>query len=123
MSIISYKHEDRQWDARVNVQTDDYANDVLNAIKSEHEKGKFKYILVGGYEIGTRSHQDDYGIRHFHIAAVFHNRSSKAAILKNWNIKEGNGYYLVPRNRDLPYAGWRDHHTKEFSKVCPPCLL
>jgi hypothetical protein len=27
------------------------------------------------------------------------------------------GYYLVPRNRDLPYAGWRDHHTKEHSKI------
>nr|UQB76433.1 nonstructural protein [Flumine parvovirus 11] len=24
---------------------------------------------------------------------------------------------MVPRNRDLPYAGWRAHHTKEFSKV------
>ena len=74
---ISYKHEDRQWDARINCQTDEYANDVLNAIQEENTKGKFKYILIGGYEIGTRSHQDDYGIRHVHIAAIFHNRCSK----------------------------------------------
>ena len=35
------------------------------------------------------------------------------------------GYYLVPRNRALPYSGWRAHHTKEFSKVDPtkPILL
>lgn len=32
-------------------------------------------------------------------------------------IIEGNGYYLVPRNRELPYSGWRKHHVKEFSKV------
>ena len=25
----------------------------------------------------------------------------------------------MPRNRDLPYSGWRDHHIKEFSKVDP----
>lgn len=114
---VCYKHEDRQWDARINMQTDEYANEVISAIKSEHEKGKFKYILIGGYEIGTRSTQDDYGVRHVHIAAMFNNRCSKASIIKNWAIKEGNGYYLVPRNRDLPYGGWRDHHTKEFSKI------
>ena len=27
------------------------------------------------------------------------------------------GYYLVPRNRALPLSGWRDHHTKQFSKI------
>jgi hypothetical protein len=32
---------------------------------------------------------------------------------------EGHGYYLVPRNRQLPYSGWRDHHIKPFSKIDP----
>jgi hypothetical protein len=36
---------------------------------------------------------------------------------------QGNGYYLVPRNRDLPYAGWRAHHTKEYSKVDQASLV
>lgn len=90
----------------------------------EHANGKFKYILIGGPEIGTRPNQGDYQIRHVHIAAIFHNRCSKSSIIKNWGIKEGNGYYLVPRNRTLPYAGWRDHHTKLFSKVKPDeCVL
>jgi hypothetical protein len=44
---------------------------------------------------------------------------SKGALLKNLNIVQGNGYYLVPRNRELPYQGWRDHHAKEFTKVDP----
>lgn len=110
-------HEDRQWDARINVQTDEYLEDVVQAIKDEDSKGKFKYILIGGLEVGTKPTQDDYQVRHVHIAAIFHNRASKSSILTNWHIKQGNGYYLVPRNRDLPYQGWRAHHIKEFSKV------
>jgi hypothetical protein len=109
--------QDRQWDCRINVQTDSYLQDVINAIKGEWDAGKFRYILIGGLEIGTRPYQDDYQVRHVHIAAIFHNRVSKSSIIKNWNIKTGNGYYLVPRNRDLPYSGWKSHHIKEFSKV------
>jgi hypothetical protein len=26
---------------------------------------------------------------------------------------------MVPRNRELPYSGWKQHHTKEFSKINP----
>ena len=51
------------------------------------------------------------------MGAIFHNPISKGAILKHWNINEAQGYYLAPRNKELPYAGWRSHHTKEFSKV------
>jgi hypothetical protein len=114
---VPYHHEDRQWDGRFNVQQDEDLARLLDAIKGEYERGKLKYILVGGVEIGTRSYQDDYQIKHVHVAAIFNNRTSKRSILKNWDIKEGNGYYLVPRNRDLPYSGWKTHHTKEFSKV------
>lgn len=115
---VSYKHEDRQWDVRINVQTDDYLTGLTERIMDEHHgRGMFKYILIGGVEIGTKPTQDDYQVRHVHIAVIFNNRSSKAAIIKNWGIVEGNGYYLVPRNRELPYAGWRAHHTKEHTKV------
>lgn len=114
---VAFTTEDRQWDARFNVQDDADLTRLLDAITSEWERGKFKYILVGGVEVGTRPYQDDYQIKHVHVAAIFHNRVSKRSILKNWNIKEGNGYYLVPRNRDLPYSGWKSHHIKEFSKI------
>jgi hypothetical protein len=114
---VPFHHEDRQWDARFNVQDDTSLNEILKGIKEDNDKGKLKYILVGGIEIGTRPYQDDYQIKHVHVAAIFHNRVSKRAILKNWNVKEGNGYYLVPRNRDLPYSGWKNHHIKSFSKI------
>lgn len=114
---VTFQTQDRQWDGRFNVQSDPDLTRLLDSLKREWDNGKFRYILCGGVEVGTRPFQDDYQIKHVHIAAIFHNRVSKSSILKNWDIKTGNGYYLVPRNRDLPYAGWKDHHTKEFSKV------
>ena len=79
---------------------------------------------MGGLELGTRPTHDDYQVRHVHVASIFRNRVSKASIIKNWGIKEGNGYYLVPRNRDLPFSGWRAHHVKEFSKIdTSRCIL
>lgn len=114
---VPFHHEDRQWDARFNVQDGKSLEELTKGIKEDWEKGKLKYILIGGEEIGTRPYQDDYQIKHVHVAAIFHNRVSKRAILKNWNVREGNGYYLVPRNRDLPYSGWKNHHVKDFSKI------
>jgi len=114
---VQYTTQDRQWDARFNVQTDDDLQRLLAAGKREFDAGRLRYLLVGGVEIGTRPYQDDYQVKHVHLCLIYHNRVSKSSILKNLDIKVGNGYYLVPRNRDLPYSGWRDHHTKEFSKV------
>lgn len=117
ITFVSHSTEDRQWDARFNVQRDEDLEALVGAIKRHFESGVLRYVLVGGPEIGTRPFQDDYQIRHVHVAAIFINRISKRSILQHWNIKTGNGYYLVPRNRTLPVSGWRNHHIKEFSKV------
>ena len=114
---VPYHTQDRQWDGRFNVQDPADLDRLLAALRSEWDAGKFSYILVGGLELGTRPTHDDYQVRHVHVASIFRNRVSKASIIKNWGIKEGNGYYLVPRNRDLPFSGWRAHHVKEFSKI------
>lgn len=115
---VPYTTEDRQWDIRINVQCDDYLQQLVeNIMMEDKDKNKFKYILIGGLEIGTRPQHSDYQVRHIHVAVIFHNRASKSSIINNWGIKEGNGYYMVPRNREQPYSGWRDHHIKEFSKV------
>ena len=122
--FAAFSTEDRQWDARFNVQTEEDLTNLVDAVKREFNSGKLKYALVGGVEIGTKEYQDDFGIRHVHCAFIYFNRVSKRSILKNLAIKQGNGYYLVPRNRSLPYSGWRNHHTKEFSKVNPQeCIL
>lgn len=115
--FVPFQQEDRQWDARFNVQLEEDLDSLLAAGKREWATGKLKYLLIGGVEIGTKEYQDDFGVRHVHVALLYNNRVSKRSILKNFAIKQGNGYYLVPRNRSLPYAGWRNHHTKAFSKV------
>lgn len=116
---VPHSHEDRQWDIRINVQDPEYLALIVENVMLEYVSNKFKYVLIGGVEIGTRPNNTDYQIRHVHAAVIFNNRASKASILKNWGIKEGNGYYMVPRNRELPYSGWKEHHIKEFSKVNP----
>lgn len=118
-SKVPYHHMDREWDCRFNVPTPEDLATLLSAVKAETAKGRLSYALVSGVEIGTRPFQDDYLIRHVHVGLKFINRVSKSSILSNLQIKQGNGYYLVPRNRSLPYAGWRKHHLKAESKVDP----
>lgn len=120
---VSFSTQDRQWDCRFNVQLDSDLDELLAAITTDFDTGRIKYVLVGGLEIGTRPQHDDYQIRHVHVAVVFDSVHSKRNILTTWNIKQGNGYYLMPRNRDLPYSGWRAHHIKEFSKIDPTRLI
>lgn len=108
---------DRQWDLRVNVPTSDDLERLETAVRAEIDAGKFRYVLIGGVERGDNMYHDDFEIKHVHVALIYINRVTKASIIKNLNIKTGLGYYLVPRNRQLPYAGWKDHHTKIKTKV------
>lgn len=122
-NFVPFHTLDRQWDARFNVPGEDDLKSLLEAIRTEEAAGKFRYALVGGVEIGDRPYADDFGIKHVHVALIYVNRVSKASILKNLKVKQGLGYYLVPRNRTLPFAGWRKHHTKEKTKVNGTTLL
>ncbi len=114
---ISYQTMDRQWDLRLNVPTDDYLQQITENIMMMTTENKLSYCLIGGLEIGTKPNHSDYQIRHVHIALIFYNRKSKSSIMKMLGMIQGHSYYMVPRNRELPYSGWRDHHIKEFSKV------
>lgn len=114
---------DRQWDLRVNVPTDDDLDRLVTAVKSEIAAGKFRYVLIGGRERGDNMYHDDFEIQHVHVALIYNNRVTKASIIKNLNIKVGLGYYLVPRNRNLPYKGWKEHHTKVKTKVSPTLTI
>jgi len=122
--FVSFQTEDRQWDARFNVQLEADLEQLLAAAEREWNTGKLKYIFISGVEVGTKEFQDDFNIRHVHLCLLYVNRVSKKSILKNLDVKQGNGYYLVPRNRSLPYSGWRNHHAKEFTKEDPTkCVL
>lgn len=114
---IPFHTTNRQWDARFNVQADGDLENLVAAVQKEWDAGKYRYALIGGVEIGDKPYQTDYQIRHVHCAFVYINNVTKASILKNLNIKQGNGYYLVPRNRNLPFSGWKQHHTKRATKI------
>ena len=122
-TIVPFHAVDREWDMRVNVPTDQDLNNLRQAVEEQVRDSKFRYVLISGVEVGTRPYQDDYLIRHVHLALIYNNRVSKSSILKNLNIKQGHGYYLVPRNRAYPYSGWKKHHTKKETKVDENNLL
>ena len=111
-NFVPMHHVDREWDARFNVPTDHDLQELQRNIEEMVRDSKIRYVLIGGVEIGNRPFQDDFKIRHVHVAFIFVNRVSKSAILKNTGFKQGNGYYLVPRNRAYPYSGWKKHHSR-----------
>lgn len=112
-----FNYQDRQWDARFNLPTQEDVDSLCERANQLFADGKLRYLLIGGLEIGANPKQDDFGIRHCHVALYFHNPIAKTTILKHLGIKQGYGYYLVSRNRDLPFSGWRSHHTKAETKV------
>lgn len=79
---VPFTHQDRQWDGRFNVPTNEDLEQLTTGLRGDYDAGRLKYILLSGVEIGTRPQQDDYKIRHVHVAAVFCNRVSKSSILK-----------------------------------------
>lgn len=112
-----YTTKDRQWDARFLSLDEHSDNAIVAAAKQLAEQGRFRYVLVGGPEVGTNPRQDDYCQRHVHLALYYENPVTRKTILGHFGISKH--YYLCPRNRSLPFSGWRDHHTKVLTKVDP----
>jgi len=114
---------DRQWDIRLNILDQDYLNQLVVNVTEHFQAGGVKYVLIGGIEIGTKPDHTDYQVEHVHIALILAERMTAQAILKRWKVNQALGWYMMPRNRDLPYDGWKSHHTKEFSKKDPTQTL
>lgn len=115
---------DRQYDIRLNIKSEEYLYEtIVPAITDHFASGRIKYVLVSGIEIGTRPTHTDYQVEHVHIALILHDRMTVQALLKRWMVDMALSYYIVPRNRDLPYDGWRKHHIKEYSKKDPTKLI
>ena len=117
------KDLDRQWDCRFNVPDEEYLAAIIFNIQEHYNTGKIRYVLVSGIEIGTKPQHTDYQVEHVHVALVLHDRMSSLAIMKKWGINLSYGYYMKPRNRSLPYQGWKEHHVKTFSKKDPDCTV
>lgn len=112
-----FRVSDRQWDIRVNIPNEEYLTSLITKIREDIEQARIQYVLIGGIEIGTKPAHSDYGHEHVHIAVIFVNKISGKALSGNWNLGNGVNYYIRPRDRSLPYTGWRNHHIKELTKV------
>lgn len=115
----SYIHAgcNNQWDARFNFPTRLHTDGFVANIKLLAQSGWFSYCLVGGVEVGRNPLYNSYGNRHVHCAFIFHTRIAGSTIMSKLGINKNRGYYLVPRDRKLSLAGWRDHHVKDDTKV------
>lgn len=109
----------REWDLRVNVDTDDQLDILLCNIKAKLHL--LSYVLVGGLEIGTNPHTTDYQHRHTHIIIILKDRKTGNSVVKNFELSTFGQYYIKKRigTEKLTYGGWYAHHTKELSKVNP----
>ena len=109
----------REWDVRVNVDTNDELDLLMTNIRSKLHI--FSYVLVGGLEIGTNKNTSDYQHRHTHLIIILKDRKSGNSVVKNLDLSSFGQYYIKKRvgSEKLTYGGWYAHHTKDLTKIDP----
>lgn len=133
-SGTDWSEQDRQWDIRVNLTgrgedmgTIEDARIELAAIV-EKWKGweKIKYCFIGGMELGANPSQEDFERLHVHAALILHTPNTRRAVVAGLGLSklltgdhagEPRSYYLAKRNPFASFTGWRNHHSKEQTKV------
>lgn len=131
---INWSEQDRQWDIRVNllpgseIGAIEDARAELEALLEIWKKWeKIKYCFVGGIEVGDNPSQDDFERFHVHVALILHTPNTRRAVVHSLRLSramvgtragEPRSYYLSKRNPFASFTGWRNHHSKETTKVC-----
>lgn len=131
---INWSEQDRQWDIRVNLLPGSEIGAVEDA-RAELEAlleiwkrwDKIKYCFVGGIEVGDNPSQDDFERFHVHVALILHTPNTRRAVVHSLRLSralvgsragEPRSYYCAKRNPFASFTGWRNHHSKEKTKVC-----
>lgn len=131
---INWSEQDRQWDIRVNLlpgaeigSLEDAREELEALLKIWKTWEKIKYCFVGGIEVGDNPSQDDFERFHVHIALILHTPNTRRAVVHSLRLSralvgpragEPRSYYLSKRNPFASFTGWRNHHSKEKTKVC-----
>lgn len=131
---IDWSEQDRQWDIRVNLLPGseigalEDARAELEALLTIWKKWeKIKYLFVGGIEVGENPSQDDFERFHVHVALILHTPNTRRAVVHSLRLSralvgpragEPRSYYISKRNPFASFTGWRNHHSKEKTKVC-----
>lgn len=123
----NWGEQDRQWDLRVNLGPGDC---TLEEAERELEhflervKGweNIRYVLIGGIEIGDNPSQTDFKRHHVHGALILRSPTTRRSVVHNlalsvYRNRTERSYYLARRNPFASFTGWRNHHTKERTKV------
>lgn len=130
---INWSEQDRQWDIRVNLlpgaeigSIEDAREELEALLKIWKTWDKIKYCFVGGIEVGDNPSQDDFERFHVHIALILHTPNTRRAVVHSLRLSralvgpragEPRSYYLSKRNPFASFTGWRNHHSKEKTKV------
>ena len=130
---VNWSEQDRQWDIRVNLlpgseigKIED-AREELEALLAVWKKWeKIKYCFVGGMEVGDNPSQDDFERFHVHVALILHTPNTRRAVVHSLRLSralvgtragEPRSYYCAKRNPFASFTGWRNHHSKEKTKI------
>lgn len=130
---INWSEQDRQWDVRVNLlpgaeigSIEDAREELEALLKIWKTWDKIKYCFVGGIEVGDNPSQDDFERFHVHIALILHTPNTRRAVVHSLRLSralvgpragEPRSYYISKRNPFASFTGWRNHHSKEKTKV------
>ena len=131
---IDWSEQDRQWDVRVNLlpgseigSVEDAREELEALLKIWKAWDKIKYCFVGGIEVGDNPSQDDFERFHVHVALILHTPNTRRAVVHSLRLSralvgaragEPRSYYISKRNPFASFTGWRNHHSKEKTKVC-----
>lgn len=131
---VDWSEQDRQWDIRVNLlpgsemgSLEDAREELAALLEVWKKWDKIKYLFVGGIEVGDNPSQDDFERFHVHVALILHTPNTRRAVVHSLRLSralvgsrsgEPRSYYISKRNPFASFTGWRNHHSKEKTKVC-----
>ena len=103
------------------------AREELSALIEIWKKwDKIKYCFVGGIELGANPSQEDFERFHVHLCLILHTPNTRRAVVNGLRLSklvsgqrigDARSYYLAKRNPFASFTGWRNHHSKEATKV------
>lgn len=122
-----WAEQDRQWDIRINLGPGDCTLEDANRelewfLDKVKAWDKIRYVFVGGIEVGDNPSQDDFQRFHVHVALILNTPNTRRAVVHNlglavYSTRKQRSYYISKRNPFHSFTGWRNHHSKEKTKV------
>lgn len=132
--VVDWGEQSRQWDIRINLVngTGEEPGDLQHAqlelqawINKIKEWNAVKYVFVGGIELGDNPSREDFKRYHVHAALIIKTPTTRRSVVHNLSLSKycrgqcigARSYYLGKRNPFASFRGWREHHSKDRTKV------